>query len=41
MEVYGREDHLVMTGNVSSQRGETPRPLGARGNHALSDLALA
>src|ERR671922_199819 len=40
MEVYGREGTLVVTGNVSSQRGETLRLQGARGNHALSDLAV-
>jgi len=40
MEVYGREGTLVVTGNVSSQRGETLRLQGARGNHTLSDLAV-
>src|SRR5919106_2370590 len=40
MEIYGREGTLVVTGNVSSQRGETLRLQGARGNHALSDLAV-
>jgi hypothetical protein len=39
-EVYGREGTLVVTGNVSSQHGETLRLQGARGNHALSDLAI-
>ena len=40
MEVYGREGTLVVTGNVSSQRGETLRLQGARGTHALSDLEV-
>jgi predicted dehydrogenase len=40
MEVYGREGTLVVTGTVSSQRGETLRLQGARGTHALSGLAV-
>jgi predicted dehydrogenase len=40
MEIYGREGTLVATGTVSSQRGETLRLQGARGNHELSDLAV-
>src|SRR5919201_5074290 len=40
MEIYGREGTLVATGTVSSQRGETLRLQGARGTHALSDLAV-
>jgi predicted dehydrogenase len=40
MEIYGREGTLVATGSVSSQRGETLRLQGARGTHALSDLAV-
>jgi predicted dehydrogenase len=40
MEIYGREGTLVATGSVSSQRGETLRLQGARGNHELSDLAV-
>jgi len=40
MEIYGREGTLVVTGNVSSQRGETLRLQGARGGHALSDLEV-
>jgi len=40
MEVYGREGTLVVTGNVSSQRGETLRLQGVRGGHALSDLEV-
>ena len=31
---------MVGTGSVSSQRGEMLRVQGARGSHALSDLAL-
>src|ERR671922_993661 len=40
MEIYGREGTLVATGSVSSQRGETLHLQGARGTHALSDLAV-
>src|SRR6266853_1021985 len=40
MEVYGREGTLVVTGTVSSQRGETLRLQGARGGHALSTLEV-
>jgi predicted dehydrogenase len=40
MEIYGRDGTLVTTGSVSSQRGETLRLQGARGTHALSDLAV-
>jgi predicted dehydrogenase len=40
MEIYGREGTLVATGSVSSQRGETLRLQGARGNHEISDLAV-
>jgi predicted dehydrogenase len=40
MEIYGREGTLVATGTVSSQRGEMLRLQGARGGHALSDLAV-
>jgi predicted dehydrogenase len=40
MEVYGREGTLIVTGNVSSQRGEMLRLQGARGSHALSELAM-
>jgi predicted dehydrogenase len=40
MEIYGREGTLVTTGNVSSQRGETLRLLGARGSHDLRELAI-
>jgi predicted dehydrogenase len=38
MEIYGREGTLAVTGNVSSQRGETLRLQGARGGHELGDL---
>jgi len=38
MEIYGRDGTLVVTGNVSSQRGETLRLQGAQKSHALSDL---
>jgi predicted dehydrogenase len=40
MEIYGREGTLVATGHVSSQRGETLRLQGARGSHALRELAI-
>jgi len=40
MEIYGREGTLVTTGKVSSQRGEMLRLQGARGSHALSELAI-
>jgi predicted dehydrogenase len=40
MEIYGREGTLVATGSVSSQRGETLRLQGARGDHTLRDLEV-
>lgn len=40
MEIYGREGTLVVTGSVSSQRGEMLRVQGVRGNHELNDLAI-
>jgi predicted dehydrogenase len=40
MEVYGREGTLIVTGDVSSQRGQTLRLQGARGGHDLSDLEV-
>jgi predicted dehydrogenase len=40
MEIYGRDGTLVVTGSVSSQRGETLRLHGARGSHALRELAI-
>ena len=39
-EFYAHAQTLVATGTVSSQRGETLRLQGARGTHALSDLAV-
>jgi predicted dehydrogenase len=38
MEIYGREGTMIVTGSVSSQRGETLRLQGARGSHDLEDL---
>ena len=40
MEIYGREGTLVITGSVSSQRGEMLRVQGARGSHELHDLEI-
>ena len=40
MDVYGREGTLVVTGNVSSQRGEMLRLQGAQGSHELRDLEI-
>lgn len=40
MEIYGRVGTLIVTGNVSSQRGETLRLLGARNGHTLTDLEV-
>jgi len=40
MEIYGREGTLVVTGSVSSQRGETLRLRGARDGNALADLEV-
>src|SRR3954464_818557 len=40
MVIYGREGTLVVTGNVSSQRGEMLRVQGAQRSHQLSDLAV-
>ena len=40
MEIYGREGTLIVTGNVSSQRGEMLRVQGAQRSHQLEDLAL-
>jgi predicted dehydrogenase len=40
MEIYGRAGTLVTTGHVSSQRGEMLRLHGARGSHALRELAI-
>ena len=40
MEIYGREGTLVVTGSVSSQRGEMLRVQGARESHELQDLEI-
>jgi predicted dehydrogenase len=40
MEVFGREGTLVVTGSVSSQRGETLKLRGAHGTNELVDLEL-
>ena len=40
MEIFGREGTLVVTGNVSSQRGEMLRVQGAQGSHQLEDLDI-
>lgn len=40
MEIYGKEGTLVVTGNVSSQRGEMLRVQGAQKSQQLSDLSL-
>jgi predicted dehydrogenase len=40
MVIYGREGTLLVTGNVSSQRGEMLRVQGAKRSHELSDLAI-
>ena len=40
MEIYGREGTLVVTGSVSSQRGEILRVQGARGSQTLQDLDI-
>ena len=40
MEIYGREGTLVVTGSVSSQRGEMLRVRGAQGGHELQDLEI-
>jgi predicted dehydrogenase len=40
MEIYGRRGTLVVTGSVSSQRGETLRLRGAHETHELSDLEV-
>jgi predicted dehydrogenase len=38
MEIYGRDGTLIVTGNVSSQRGETLRIQGVQKGHDLQDL---
>jgi predicted dehydrogenase len=40
MVVYGREGTLVITGNVSSQRGDALRLQGAKRSHELKDLPI-
>ncbi|HEU0290320.1 MAG TPA: Gfo/Idh/MocA family oxidoreductase [Burkholderiales bacterium] len=40
MVIYGREGTLVVTGNVSSQRGELLRLQGAKRSHELSDMTI-
>ena len=40
MEIYGREGTLIVTGNVSSQRGEMLRVQGARQSQELADLEI-
>ena len=40
MEIFGREGTLVVTGNVSSQRGEMLRVQGVQGSHQLQDLDI-
>ena len=40
MEIYGREGTLVVTGSVSSQRGEMLRVQGAQGGQSLTDLSI-
>ena len=40
MEIYGRDGTLMVTGNVSSQRGEMLRVQGAQRSHQLQDLDI-
>lgn len=40
MDVYGRDGTLVISGDVSSQRGQMLRLQGARGSHELRDLEI-
>ena len=40
MEIYGRKGTLVITGSISSQRGEMLRIQGVRGSHELQDLDI-
>jgi predicted dehydrogenase len=40
MVIYGRDGTLVVTGDVSSQRGELLRVQGAQRSHKLSDLTV-
>ncbi len=40
MEIYGRDGTLMVTGNVSSQRGEMLRVQGAQRSHQLQDMDI-
>jgi predicted dehydrogenase len=40
MQVFGREGTLVVTGSVSSQRGETLRLRATLGTHQLVDVEV-
>jgi len=40
LEIYGRDGTLIVTGDVSSQRGQTLRLQGAQGGHDLADLEV-
>lgn len=40
LEIYGREGSLLVTGSISSQRGEMLRIQGAQRGHELRDLAI-
>ena len=40
MEIYGRDGTLIVTGNVSSQRGEMLRVRGSQRSHQLQDLDI-
>jgi predicted dehydrogenase len=40
LEIYGRDGTLLVTGNVSSQRGEMLRIQGAQKSHELVDLPI-
>ena len=40
MEIYGREGTLIVTGSVSSQRGETLRLQGRAARHDAHDLEM-
>ena len=40
MEIYGRDGTLIVTGNVSSQRGEMLRVQGSQRSHQLQDLDI-
>jgi len=40
LEIYGREGTLLVTGNVSSQRGDMLRIQGVQKGHELQDIAI-